>query len=199
MPSFRHITTFWVLALVTAACSASTSPVESSDSHLEANVPANNCEVFVDRAAPHFDSHGVEQLTLYLNTPLGKLDNRGGIKSVGFHAQAIEDGKVGPFTDIVATKFADAQDYWVLVFNIASDFSPTTTFKGTFYVEAKDGARLWVNATEGGPDFLVDSNMVGNLANRRASGFFASSSTTSPPMAIVAADEFPYLNPHQCR
>jgi hypothetical protein len=187
-----------VVVVATLGC-ASGSVISADDAMFTSSVPAGNCEVFVDRAAPHFDSHGVEQLTLYVKTPLGKLDAHGGIASAGYHAQATADGKAGPFQDMPGEKFVGAEDYWVLTFTIGSDFSPTTTFKGAFYVEAKDHSRLWLNAPEGGPDFMVDSNMVQNLAKLRPEGFFATSGNTSPPKAVVAADEFPYLNPQRCR
>jgi hypothetical protein len=108
-------------------------------------------------------------------------------------------GAPGPFTDVQARRFQNAEDYFELLFSIASDFTPATTFEGAFFVEAKDGTRLWVNATEGGPSFFVDSNMVTNLARLRPAGFFATTGNGDPPTSIVAVDEFPYLNPRGCR
>jgi hypothetical protein len=197
-----RISTLCLLPVAVLLGCSSPGSTSTGDSDLtgHANAAASHCELFVDRAGPHFDSHGLEALTLYLKTPLGKLDARGGIKEVGFHAEAIADGKTGAFKDIVATSFVGSADYWQIRFEVQSDFTPQTTWIGAFYVEAKDGSRLWVNSTnEGGPNFVIDSNMVQNLANLRGSGFFASSTTDGPPTAIVAADEFPYLNPSGCR
>jgi hypothetical protein len=100
---------------------------------------------------------------------------------------------------MLATRFEGAQDYGRLTFSISSDFTPTTAYRGAFYVETGDGTRLWVNAQEGGRNFMVDSNMTGNLANRRSAGFFATDGNTHPRNAILAAEEFPYLNPQRCR
>jgi hypothetical protein len=178
---------------------ASTDTTSNADTS-QANFPAHHCEVFVDRVHPHFDSHGVEVITLYFKTPLDKLASRGGVKSVGFHAQAVTQGatsNTSDFSDIVARPFVNAKDYWEIDLDIESDFTPATTYTGAFYVEATDGTRFWVNATAGDRNFFVDPNMVQNLANLRPQGFFATEN--GPDTSIVAVDEFPYLNPGECR
>jgi hypothetical protein len=189
----------FAVVLMAAGCASSSSAVTSDDDLTGAHFPAGNCEVFVDRALPISESHGVGQLTLFVKTPLGKLDAHGGIKSVGYHAQEIVEGKGGPFHDIVASTWAGSADYWRLAFTMTSDVTPTTAFKGAFYVEAGDGTRFWVNASAGGKDFVLDSNMLGNLWKLRAPGYFLTSDHRLPPTAIVAADEFPYLNAQRCR
>lgn len=193
-----------LLVPVTFAIGASGCATTSNEAVGESDLtgehfPASNCELFVDRAAPHFDSHGVSALTIYLKTPLDKVSGRGGVKSVGYHAQTISDGKPGPFADMVARPFASASDYWELHFTMASDFSPTESFVGAFYVETGDGTRLWVNAGDGHANFVLDGNMIGNMEHLRAPGFFAATGSSSPPSAIVVASEFPYLNSRGCR
>lgn len=186
------------LVLGGLGCSTSDEVVSSEDELVGEHFPASHCEVFVDRAAPYFTSHGVQQMTLYMKTPLEKLASRGGVKAVGFHSQEINNGSAGPFRDLAAQSLGGAGDYWALSLPIASDFTADTTHIGAFYVEAGDGTRLWVNATGDDRDFVIDSNMVTNLARLRSPGYFVTGGG-DPNRAVVTADEFPYLNPSGCR
>lgn len=188
-----------VLGAAAGACSSSGEAVSTEESNV-GSYPATHCELFVDRASPFFTSHGVVQLTLYLKTPLDKFESWGGVKSVGLHAQLSENGgRAGAFSDIVAVPFSGAQDYWQIRFDLQSDFTPTRVFRGAFYVETKSGTRLWVNAVEGGKNFVIDPTMAQNLSKLRSVAFFATHGNSGPDKGIRVADEFPYLNPSSCR
>lgn len=112
-------------------------------------------------------------------------------------ARAVTRDGASEFTDIAATKFPNSEDYWTLTLYLDSDFTAEKTYEGAFYVEANDGTRLWLNASEGGRNFVLNTAMLGNLEKLREPGHFARS--PSPDLAVVPANEFPYLNAQGCR
>jgi len=184
-----------------AGCSGSEVSTGDAESDLTGeHFKATHCEVFVDRVAPFFAQMNVSQLTIYLKTPVDKLSGRGGVKSAGLHAQIIQGGNRGPFQDFAAMRFPSSDDYWTLdldMFDVQR--GAARTFRGAFWVEANDGTRFWLNASEGGQDFVLDSNLLSNLQKQRPPGFFSNHGSTSPSAAVAPADQFPYLNAERCR
>jgi hypothetical protein len=194
------ISPFAIALAVTAATGCSNGDeAATADSEVARSVPASHCEVFVDRALPSLGSHGSKSVTLYLKTPAGKLDAHGGVAAVGLHAKEILGTHSTTFRDYPARAFVGSSDYWEIYLNVDTGVAGTRVYRGAFYVEAKDGARLWLNAREGDRNFVLDPNLVTDLTNRRAPGFFAAGAHADVQSAVVTADELPYLNPDKCR
>lgn len=192
-------------AAMTAGCAVTddgaTMPTEGAEADF-VSIRTSHCELFVDRALAVSGGHAVKRITLYVKTLNDRLDSP--IEYVGFHRRKTSSpvchGTSGPCSPSVSgwederlQPFVGSQDYYEISLLIGGDYMPDESYEGVFFVQTKNKSRYWLN-TEGGGNFFVNLEMFRNLERIRSGAYGA-----SPEGAVVAADQFPYLNPQRCR
>lgn len=203
-------------ALFTAvAAFGSLTPVASAlaDEH------ATHCEIYIDKvAAQQTAYHGAFGAILntkaYIKLDLNQLAARGGPVRVVFYgtrrtvdnsgrvtsdtgAQEIE---LSPFygADYYEFSMGDIENHW-WDSNNAQD---ANQFEGAFFVETRDGSRLWTNPNGPGTSFLFDEGAAGTLRSRGevfAGSPYGAARKTSLEEITRTADYNTYWNPYRCR
>lgn len=159
------------------------------------NYPANNCELFIDKAANVYTEqfgrsgpHAEATLNLFIKILPGRLDSQ--LRSVSFYGQHLTTGK---YDYIQAQSWNGAKDYFKI--EILDEMI------GSFYVETLRGTRYWFNA-QNGQNFHFDEQVLDQLD--KTMGFFGDKyPEQGPPLEVAklpkTADSFKEWNPEACK
>lgn len=194
---------FHVLAFsaVSGAASASTMGGPSLT-----DVPAGQCEIFVERVGVGCGSYRQADVYLYLKANLAALDGRP--VRAGFMATVydVENqcavwphsycSAVGTWQAWEGTSFFGATDYWALKLPI---FPYDLKWEGAFFVETDKGTRYWMNARTQ-PNFIIDVATYSQVSAR-----FTENTGVAPSCmhdwqeTLLTATDFAELNPQRCQ
>ena len=171
-------------------------------------------------AAQQVNYHGafgaILDAQVYVKIDKAQLDRRGGIKRVAFFgikrtvdnngrvttATSSQEMNLNSFYSETYFQFSmgDLENHWWDRSNTAD----AAVYEGAFFVDAKDGTRLWVNPTGAGSSFKFDEGTIQTLSGNKAvyvinNTPFGVATTTSLDNVPPTANYNTYWNPGRCR
>lgn len=197
MPTFA-------LLVATAACSAAQDGDASSGTADALTDVRSDCAVFIDRLQPIAGPRALSALTLYVKTTVDPTT----IDHVGFMQQSYDsfcayNGDECPhysgWLEVRLDRFLDAADYFQTTIAISENGSPDRQYVGAFFVQTKDGRRIWANASES--EGAHDGNFVFGRGLYQELDDVAGAQPESDPQRAVSTStpNRRDFNPHQCR
>ena len=168
----------------------------SNAAFAENHVPANNCEIFIDKITPYGGSHALRAANVWIKVLPQRLD--GAIVEVGF--RNIATGNSGSlhlpnsWDNRVLQNFAGAQDYFETNFPISSDFG-AVSYEGAFYVKTSNDKYYWAKTNSG--NFIFDHSTYDNVMNIKGANYNYSGNIGEAVATQSAGME--YYNPSRCR
>ena len=162
------------------------------------HIPANNCEIFLDKITPYWSSHSLRAANIFVKIRHDALDGRP--VEVGFrNRQDGEDANgiiARDWTDLTLYQFVpSSSDYFQLNLPLRSDFG-YAVYQGAFYVKTDKDTYYWAK-NSAGTDFIFDTNTYNNVMFVKGTGSnYDSSISAAVP---TQAKGMEYYNSKGCR
>ena len=173
------------------------------------DIPATNCEIFLDRIQITRSSHSLSIVKFFIKTDANRMD--GEVDYVGVYHRRIENrrdrqGDNFDFRVDLVNRFVNSRDYFEFNSITGHDWMSAEE-EVAFFAQTTKGTRYWLNqANQPGQHFVVDGNLEYTLSkdgsgNYRRDGVraFTWDSSLAQQTNTYPDDLAALFNPKRCR
>jgi hypothetical protein len=166
-----------------------------------ADIPATNCEIFLDRIQVTQSSHALTTVKFFIKTDARRMD--GDVAYVGVYhnrneTRSDQQGNNFDFRVDSVSRFANSSDYFEFSADTGHDWMSARE-EAAFFVQTTQGTRYWLNrANQAGQHFVLNGDMVNGLY-RDAVKVFTWDGSQAQQTDSYPPDLAAIYNPKRCR